>query len=226
MAADGLRSAARPGSGPRTRARLRGVHGLARRDGRAVRTDGGAETWGRGAEFGATIMLDGRSTGSRPRTARGRAGARRARRGAAPLRRWHDPIARIVRATAPAAVLRHDIYSLALPLPPMHRGRVALLGDAAHAMTPNLGQARVRRSRTRDAGRAVARERRPRRPRPLRRAAPSAHRPAGQGLDTRRPGDTGRQPGRGTAPRRRGACGAGSSRRTRGPADDRVGATG
>ena len=38
-------------------------------------------------------------------------------------------------------MLRHDVAELAgTPLPSFHRGRVALLGDAAHPMTPNLGQ--------------------------------------------------------------------------------------
>jgi 2-polyprenyl-6-methoxyphenol hydroxylase-like FAD-dependent oxidoreductase len=32
------------------------------------------------------------------------------------------------------------VEELAAPLPAFHRGRVALLGDAAHPMTPNLGQ--------------------------------------------------------------------------------------
>ncbi|ETK31601.1 FAD-dependent monooxygenase [Microbispora sp. ATCC PTA-5024] len=54
--------------------------------------------------------------------------------------RWHDPIPALLAAADPAAVLRHDIHSLDAPLPAFHRGRVALLGDAAHAMTPNLGQ--------------------------------------------------------------------------------------
>jgi 2-polyprenyl-6-methoxyphenol hydroxylase-like FAD-dependent oxidoreductase len=37
-------------------------------------------------------------------------------------------------------VLQNDIYDLALPLVPFVQGRVVLLGDAAHAMTPNLGR--------------------------------------------------------------------------------------
>jgi 2-polyprenyl-6-methoxyphenol hydroxylase-like FAD-dependent oxidoreductase len=37
-------------------------------------------------------------------------------------------------------VLHDDVYWIAEPLPAYHRGRVAILGDAAHAMTPHLGQ--------------------------------------------------------------------------------------
>ncbi|GIH77982.1 FAD-dependent oxidoreductase [Planobispora longispora] len=54
--------------------------------------------------------------------------------------RWHAPIPALLAAASPENVLRNDVYHLATPLPAMHRGRVALLGDAAHAMTPNLGQ--------------------------------------------------------------------------------------
>ncbi|GIH26165.1 monooxygenase [Acrocarpospora phusangensis] len=53
---------------------------------------------------------------------------------------WHDPIPRLLAEADPAKVLRHDIYSLEQPLPAFHQGRIALVGDAAHAMTPNLGQ--------------------------------------------------------------------------------------
>lgn len=51
---------------------------------------------------------------------------------------WHDPIPGLLASAG--KVLRHDIYSLGRPLPAFHRGRIALLGDAAHPMTPNLGQ--------------------------------------------------------------------------------------
>jgi 2-polyprenyl-6-methoxyphenol hydroxylase-like FAD-dependent oxidoreductase len=52
---------------------------------------------------------------------------------------WHAPIDGIVHTLADADVLRNDIEELP-PLPAMHHQRVALLGDAAHAMTLDLGQ--------------------------------------------------------------------------------------
>jgi 2-polyprenyl-6-methoxyphenol hydroxylase-like FAD-dependent oxidoreductase len=52
---------------------------------------------------------------------------------------WHAPIAAVIAATDEASILRNDIYDR----PPLKRwssARVTLLGDAAHATTPNLGQ--------------------------------------------------------------------------------------
>jgi 2-polyprenyl-6-methoxyphenol hydroxylase-like FAD-dependent oxidoreductase len=52
---------------------------------------------------------------------------------------WHDPIPSLVEATRPERVLHNDIVDLD-PLPSYARRHTALLGDAAHAMTPDLGQ--------------------------------------------------------------------------------------
>jgi 2-polyprenyl-6-methoxyphenol hydroxylase-like FAD-dependent oxidoreductase len=53
---------------------------------------------------------------------------------------WHDPIPALLRAADPANIIRNDVHYLGTPLPAFHQGKVALVGDAAHAMTPNLGQ--------------------------------------------------------------------------------------
>ncbi|MEK8225149.1 hypothetical protein NKG05_01955 [Oerskovia sp. M15] len=75
---------------------------------------------------------------------------------------WHSPIRDLIEGTAEADVLRHDLYDLARPLQTYGQGRTVLLGDAAHAMTPDLGQGAARRSRTRRPSRCSCASSRPR----------------------------------------------------------------
>lgn len=53
--------------------------------------------------------------------------------------KWYDPIADMIRATPNEAILNNDIYDID-PIQEWVHGNVALLGDSAHAMTPNMGQ--------------------------------------------------------------------------------------
>lgn len=53
---------------------------------------------------------------------------------------WHTPIPECLAATPSNALLRHDVYDLRKPLRTLVSGRTVLIGDAAHAMLPNLGQ--------------------------------------------------------------------------------------
>ncbi len=98
-------------------------------------------TWGHGQEFGTVELGDGRVYwfGAVNAPAGGRADDEMAE-----VRRifgaWHDPIPRLMDATPDSAVLRNDLFYLD-PCPDTYvRGRAVLLGDAAHAMTPHLGQ--------------------------------------------------------------------------------------
>ncbi|CAN5162792.1 FAD-dependent oxidoreductase [soil metagenome] len=102
----------------------------------------GFEAWGRGNIFGLVSLGRGRfywyATKNAPEGQEDAPGGRKAelmeRFGG-----WHEPIPTVIEATEEAAILRNDVYDRE-PLKRWGRGRVTLLVDAAHPMTPNLGQ--------------------------------------------------------------------------------------
>ncbi|MEU1147837.1 FAD-dependent monooxygenase [Streptomyces sp. NPDC005863] len=100
------------------------------------------ETWGRGGVWGTQPLKDGRVYAYC--TARLPEGGRAPDSEKAELERrfgdWHDPIPRLLAAVREEDILRNDVRHLTAPLAAHHRGRVVLVGDAAHAMTPSLGQ--------------------------------------------------------------------------------------
>jgi 2-polyprenyl-6-methoxyphenol hydroxylase-like FAD-dependent oxidoreductase len=137
IGADGIGSVVREHVCPSTRPRDTGytvIRGIADCD---IGAGEAFEAWGRGALVGGVALPGGRSywffeapsvliDGRDPLATVGAAG-------------WPAPLPAQLAATPPESVLVNRILRLPT-LPTWTRGPVALLGDAAHAMEPNMGQ--------------------------------------------------------------------------------------
>lgn len=141
VGADGIFSRVRAGlSGPRYGLRHAGA--FAWRGVVDLELASGGETWDPGGKFGFAPLPGGRTNWYATRrvpeefTPSGDDVTELATQ----FGTWHDPIPRVLERAAGTEILRHALYYLAPPLPSYVRGNVALLGDAAHAMVPDLGQ--------------------------------------------------------------------------------------
>jgi 2-polyprenyl-6-methoxyphenol hydroxylase-like FAD-dependent oxidoreductase len=100
------------------------------------------ESWGVGERFGLVDIGRGRTYWFATKNAPEGEPDEPEGKKAEILRRfsgWHDPIAAIANSADEGAILRNDVYYLE-PLPRWSKGRVVLVGDAAHATTPGVGQ--------------------------------------------------------------------------------------
>jgi 2-polyprenyl-6-methoxyphenol hydroxylase-like FAD-dependent oxidoreductase len=99
------------------------------------------EVWGRASKFGVTPMEGGRTNWYATVVAPERAFSpgREADRVRELFGAWGGPVGDVAKSVTEPRVLRHDLYTVGR-LPSHVAGNVVLIGDAAHAMAPDLGR--------------------------------------------------------------------------------------
>jgi 2-polyprenyl-6-methoxyphenol hydroxylase-like FAD-dependent oxidoreductase len=145
IGADGLRSAVRRqviGAGDPEYLGSTIWRGIAKTDGIPLATGGGVNWFGRGSEFLAFHLPDHRiywaGVAKAPRDEEPGPGGHKADL-VKHFGQWPDPVPGLIAASEAAAILRNDMYDRA-PARRWSGDRVTLVGDAAHPMTPNMGQ--------------------------------------------------------------------------------------
>jgi 2-polyprenyl-6-methoxyphenol hydroxylase-like FAD-dependent oxidoreductase len=130
IGADGLRSVARkflfPDAPP---ARPTGIRGWAWIVDRQL-ADGFGPIWGRTADFGVLPLADGRTYVY---------GGARGHADLQSFRDWPEPLPALIDVAAPGEMITPEIFE-ARPPRQLTRGKVVLIGDAAHTMRPTFGQ--------------------------------------------------------------------------------------
>jgi 2-polyprenyl-6-methoxyphenol hydroxylase-like FAD-dependent oxidoreductase len=105
---------------------------------------GAVESWGRGTRFLFAHVGRGRvywaAAKNAPQGTEGRPAGSRKESLLATFRGWHEPTEELIRVTDERAIVHTDIYDRDPLGEHWGEGRISLLGDAAHPMTPDLGQ--------------------------------------------------------------------------------------
>ena len=145
IGADGQRSAVRESVRPNVALRHSGqtaFRGIAHATLPDSLSRCGVEYWGPGCRFGFGAISDNEvywfATMDAPAKERDNGESQRDRC-ARLFADFPAPVPGLIAATDDEQIIRTDLYDFA-PMRPWHRGRVVLVGDAAHATTPNLGQ--------------------------------------------------------------------------------------
>ncbi|HEX8259255.1 MAG TPA: FAD-dependent monooxygenase [Rubrobacteraceae bacterium] len=147
VGADGLRSTIRRGllgDGNPRYAGYTAWRAVVAPEDELVTADEAWEVWGRGVRFICTQIGRGRVYWAVSKNAP--EGEHDVSTGAAKdallelCAGWLEPVEELIAATEKAAILRTDIYDRDPVRKRWGKGRVTLLGDAAHPMTPDLGQ--------------------------------------------------------------------------------------
>jgi 2-polyprenyl-6-methoxyphenol hydroxylase-like FAD-dependent oxidoreductase len=144
IGADGLRSAVRATRFGQEALRYSGYigwRGVASRIPEEYSGDFLSESWGEGKRFGISPMGNGRCYWyATMNFAANVTAPQNARAFLLELfAHWHQPVPELIESTPAEAILTNLIYDRP-PRHPWSSGAVTLLGDAAHPMTPNLGQ--------------------------------------------------------------------------------------
>jgi 2-polyprenyl-6-methoxyphenol hydroxylase-like FAD-dependent oxidoreductase len=145
IGADGFRSIVRAAAFSDDAPRYSGFtvwRGVVPLDGALASRVNPAESWHRGALFGVTRLRGSQAFWYASARTDENEGESATEQRVMLLRRfayWHDPIPELVEATAAGAIVRTSLY-VSPPLAACAAGRIALLGDAARGMLPNLAR--------------------------------------------------------------------------------------
>ncbi|MGC1240413.1 MAG: FAD-dependent monooxygenase [Chryseosolibacter sp.] len=145
IACDGIHSVVRKILLPHTRPRYAGYtcwRGVIDHFPAHADPDETSETWGAGSRFGIVPLTNNRIYWFACLNARANDPRMRSFQKEDLLRHFghfHEPVPQILKATPPDKIIWSDIIDLP-PLKKFAFGNILLMGDAAHATTPNMGQ--------------------------------------------------------------------------------------